>query len=150
MAPGLLQKLGSKAKVAGGSFVSGGYNTTLSGDYGNALAGRQAWNGYSSGFLTTIIILPTVAAGQNVQLRWSCDAGTDCSVAFQEDEAWQLPLVGQIRRDRQEAGKEQRSVAYVHDSVNSFRSRLFTSGLDPKVSFLRNVGSPRGNFRPNP
>lgn len=61
---------------AGGSFVSGGYNTTLSTDYGNPLAGRQAWSGNSSGFLTTAVTLPATAAGQNVQLRWRCGAGS--------------------------------------------------------------------------
>ena len=61
---------------AGGSFVSGGYNTTLSSDYGNPLAGRQAWSGSSSGFITTTVNLPAAAAGQNVQLRWRCATGT--------------------------------------------------------------------------
>ena len=61
---------------AGGSFVSGGYNTTLSSDYSNPLAGRQAWSGNSGGFLTTAVTLPAAAAGQNVQLRWRCGAGS--------------------------------------------------------------------------
>ena len=61
---------------AGGSFVSGGYNTMLSGDYTNPLAGRQAWSGNSGGFLTTTVNLPAAAAGQNVQLRWRCGAGS--------------------------------------------------------------------------
>jgi hypothetical protein len=60
---------------AGGSFVSGGYNTTLSSDYGNPLAGRQAWSGNSGGFLTTTVNLPVAAAGQTVQLRWRCGTG---------------------------------------------------------------------------
>jgi len=61
---------------AGGSFVSGGYNATLSSDYSNPLAGRQAWSGNSGGFLTTAVTLPAAAAGQNVQLRWRCAAGS--------------------------------------------------------------------------
>ena len=61
--------------AAGGSFVSGGYNTTLSGDYGNPLAGQQAWSGNSGGFTTTVVNLPAAAAGQNIQLRWRCAAG---------------------------------------------------------------------------
>lgn len=60
---------------AGGAFVSGGYNTALSSDYSNPLAGRQAWSGNSGGFLTTAVTLPAAAAGQNVQLRWRCGAG---------------------------------------------------------------------------
>lgn len=61
--------------AAGGSFVSGGYNTTLSGSYSNALAGRQAWSGNSGGFTTTVVNLPATAAGQNIQLRWRCATG---------------------------------------------------------------------------
>ncbi|HUK81818.1 MAG TPA: PKD domain-containing protein [Verrucomicrobiae bacterium] len=62
--------------TAGGSFVSGGYDTTLSADYGNPLAGRQAWSGNSGGFTTTVVNLPAVAAGQNIQLRWRCATGS--------------------------------------------------------------------------
>ena len=61
---------------AGGSFVSGGYNTTLSSTYSNPLAGRQAWSGNAGGFLTTVVTLPAAAANQNVQLRWRCGAGS--------------------------------------------------------------------------
>ena len=61
--------------AAGGSFVSGGYNTTLSGGYSNPLAGRQAWSGSSGAFATTVVNLPATAAGQNIQLRWRCATG---------------------------------------------------------------------------
>ena len=67
-------------QAAGGSFITGGYNVTLSGDYDNPLAGRQAWSGNSGGFLTTTVSLPVAAAGQNVQLRWLCAAGNSPSV----------------------------------------------------------------------
>ncbi len=60
---------------AGGTFTSGGYNANLSSDYGNPLAGRQAWSSSSGGFVTTAVNLPAVAAGQNVQLRWRCATG---------------------------------------------------------------------------
>ena len=61
--------------AAGGSFASGGYNVTLSSDYGNPLAGRQAWSGNSTGLVATTVNLPAAAAGQNVQLRWLCGSG---------------------------------------------------------------------------
>ncbi|HUI07851.1 MAG TPA: endonuclease [Verrucomicrobiae bacterium] len=61
---------------AGGSFVSGGYNAILSSDYGNPLAGRHVWSGNAGGFITTTVALPAAAAGQNVQLRWRCAAGS--------------------------------------------------------------------------
>ncbi len=65
--------------VAGGSFVSGGYNRTLSTGFSNPLPGRQAWSGNSNGYITTIVNLPASAAGQNVQLRWRF--GSDSSVS---------------------------------------------------------------------
>ncbi len=65
---------------AGGSFVSGGYNDTLTeeGDPQSAmnpLHGRSAWTGTSDGFETTVVNLPASASGTNIQLRWIC--GTD-------------------------------------------------------------------------
>ena len=61
--------------AAGGSFVSGGYNRTLSSSYANPLAGRSAWSGSSVAYTTTVVNLPTSASGQNVQLRWLCGTG---------------------------------------------------------------------------
>jgi len=63
--------------TAGGSFVSGGYNSTLSS--GNALGARAAWSGTNATFSTVAVNLPATAAGQNVQFRWRC--GTDSSVS---------------------------------------------------------------------
>jgi Trypsin-like peptidase domain len=54
----------------GGSFVTNGYNQTISTYYQNPLAGRNAWSGNSGGFVTTIVDLPPAAAGGTVQLRW--------------------------------------------------------------------------------
>ncbi len=65
--------------TAGGSFAAGGYTRTISANYGNPLAGRQAWSGNSGGFITTIVNLPSSAAGQTVQFRWLC--GSDNSVS---------------------------------------------------------------------
>ena len=56
--------------TAGGSFVTGGYNATISSAFGSPIAGRQAWSGNSGGYITTIVTLPAAAAGQNVVLRW--------------------------------------------------------------------------------
>ena len=69
---------GSYADIvtAGGSFVSGGYNSTLISTNGNPLGGRAAWSGSSTNFITTTVNLPAAAAGQNVQLRWRGGAGT--------------------------------------------------------------------------
>lgn len=65
--------------TAGGSFVAGAYNGSISVNFGNPLAGRQAWTGNSGGFVTTTVNLPASANGQNVVFRWR--RGTDSSVS---------------------------------------------------------------------
>lgn len=62
--------------TAGGSFVSGGYNSTL--NSGNALGARAGWSGTNASFSTVLVNLPTAAAGQNVQFRWR--TGTDTGI----------------------------------------------------------------------
>jgi hypothetical protein len=61
--------------AAGGTFVQGGYNKSISSGFGSPLGGRQAWGGDSGGFVTTVVNLPASAIGANVQLRWryGCD-----------------------------------------------------------------------------
>jgi uncharacterized repeat protein (TIGR01451 family) len=67
-------KMGDGAFVdilaAGGFFVEGGYNGTISVSFGSPIAGRQAWTGLSNGFVPTTVSLPASAAGQNIVLRW--------------------------------------------------------------------------------
>jgi hypothetical protein len=53
---------------AGGTFVTGGYNRTISTDRGSPIAGRRAWSGNSGGFITTTVRLPDIII-QGV-LRW--------------------------------------------------------------------------------
>jgi hypothetical protein len=57
--------------LAGGSFVTGGYNCVIASGNGNPLSGQSAWGGISS-WATTTVNLPAAAAGQYVQFRWSC------------------------------------------------------------------------------
>ena len=64
--------------TAGGSFVVGGYNATISVNFGSPIAGRQAWSGNSGGFVTTTVNLPASANGQSIVLRWR--RGADSSV----------------------------------------------------------------------
>jgi hypothetical protein len=54
---------------AGGRFISGGYNGILGGT-DNPIEGRSAWTGNSGTFVTTVVNLPAIAAGQAVRLRW--------------------------------------------------------------------------------
>ena len=65
--------------TAGGQFLSGGYNATLSTAYQNPLGGRSAWSGNSNGYRATVVQLPNSALNKSVQLRWRL--GTDSSVA---------------------------------------------------------------------
>jgi hypothetical protein len=65
--------------TAGGSFVVGGYNRTISASFGNPLAGRSAWSGSTGRFITTKVNLPAAAAGNSIVLRWRM--GSDSSTA---------------------------------------------------------------------
>ncbi|MFL6514347.1 MAG: reprolysin-like metallopeptidase [Chthoniobacterales bacterium] len=58
-------------QAAGGMFLSGGYNETISSDFSSPIAGSQAWSGdMNGGYTTTIVNLPAAALGQNVRFRW--------------------------------------------------------------------------------
>lgn len=52
---------------AGGTFVTGGYDTPL---VGGSLSGRQAWTGDSVNYVTTEINLPANTSNQSIKLRW--------------------------------------------------------------------------------
>lgn len=62
--------------AAGGSFAAGGYNKTISNQFGSPLSGRNAWSGLSGGtinvpaYITTTVNLPPSAVNQLVKLRW--------------------------------------------------------------------------------
>jgi photosystem II stability/assembly factor-like uncharacterized protein len=64
--------------AAGGSFVDGGGYSGAITSASSAINGRQAWTGSSNGFVTTTVILPPSAYGQNAQLKWRLvtDTGT--------------------------------------------------------------------------
>ena len=64
---------------AGGSFITGGYNTTISAGSGSPIAGRQAWSGNSMGFVTTTVKLPSNTDFDFFRLRWRM--GSDSSVS---------------------------------------------------------------------
>ncbi len=82
--PSVLGGVFQDVLAAGGSFASGGYNSTIAAGP-NALATRQAWSGLSAGsaaapaYVTTTVNLPTAAAGQNIQLKWR--SGSDNTIA---------------------------------------------------------------------
>jgi hypothetical protein len=71
--------------AAGGRFVTGGYNGTISSCCGNPLAGRQAWTGSSGGFITTTVDFPTCYA---FILRWRLGSDSNGS-----GEGWRIDTV---------------------------------------------------------
>ena len=64
--------------TAGGTFIAGGYNGSVSTCCGNPLAGRQAWTGSSGGFIQITVNL-LIPPGSNVILLWRM--GSDNSVS---------------------------------------------------------------------
>jgi len=58
---------------AGGVFVTGGYNRTISTDRGSPIAGRRAWSGNSGGFMTTLVELPEVLPYGVLRWRMASD-----------------------------------------------------------------------------
>src|SRR4029077_1316250 len=72
--------------AAGGSFVVGGYNRTISTSRGSPIAGRQAWRGNSGGFITTVVNLPIIPTG--FLLRWRL--ASDASVS---NERWRVDTI---------------------------------------------------------
>jgi serine protease AprX len=73
--------------AAGGSFVIGGYNRTISSGRGSPIAGRPAWSGNSQGFITTVVNLPIVFP-PNSKLRWRMASDTSGS-----SEGWRVDTV---------------------------------------------------------
>jgi hypothetical protein len=74
--------------AAGGTFATGGYNGTISVNFGSPIAGRQAWTGNSQGVVTTTVNLPASFAGQTVILRFR--RATDSSVTGQ---GWRIDTI---------------------------------------------------------
>jgi hypothetical protein len=58
---------------AGGSFIVGGYNRTISTDRGSPIAGRRAWSGNSGGFITTTVRLPDIIIEGTLRWRMASD-----------------------------------------------------------------------------
>jgi hypothetical protein len=58
---------------AGGFFVVGGYNRTISPDRGSPIAGRCAWSGNSGGFITTTVALPPIIIEGKLRWRMASD-----------------------------------------------------------------------------
>jgi len=68
------------------SFVTGGYNRTISTDRGSPIAGLRAWSGNSEGFITTVVNLPVIQTPS--RLRWRMASDTSGS-----NEGWRVDTV---------------------------------------------------------
>ena len=56
--------------AAGGEFLAGGYNFTISEGFGSLIGGRQAWSGISGDYITTTIRLPASVLNSTIRLRF--------------------------------------------------------------------------------
>ena len=65
--------------AVGGSFVSGGYNATISNCCGNPLANRMAWGGNSGGYVSVVADPGPNVVGQTIKFRFRM--ASDSSVA---------------------------------------------------------------------
>lgn len=70
---------------AGGSFLEGGYNRTISFNRGSPIASRRAWSGNSHGFITTVV---TGIGFSNGVLRWRMASDNSGS-----SEGWRVDTV---------------------------------------------------------
>ncbi len=64
--------------AVGGSFVTGGYNGTISTSFSNPIGGRMAWSQSSGGYINTVANLGPNVNGQTIKLRFRM--GSDSSV----------------------------------------------------------------------
>lgn len=70
------------------SVVSGGYNYTIATGFGSPIAGREAWSGSISEFISTSVDLPAEWAGESIRFRWRLAHDSSTSL-----EGWYLDNV---------------------------------------------------------
>jgi uncharacterized repeat protein (TIGR01451 family) len=129
--------------AAGGSFVSGGYDSPLDTANLNPLAGRQAWTGNTSGaYISSVINLPAAAADQAIQLKWRC--GTDASYG---STGWHIDSISLAQRIC--CGAVTNSVPYLAaDTVSPVRvlggngnSQVDPNECNDLILVVRNAGT---------
>ena len=83
--------------AAGGSFVTGGYNATISNATGSPIGGRMAWSGLSGGttavpaYITTTVNLPPSSVNQLVKFRWL--VASDSSIVAAGDQGARIDSI---------------------------------------------------------
>ena len=80
------------AAAVGGSFVSGGYNATISTAFMSPIAGRMAWSGISAGgYITTVANLGPNVVGQTIKLRFRMASDNSVTAA-----GWRIDTVSVV------------------------------------------------------
>lgn len=77
--------------AVGGGFASGGYDAAIDTCCDSPIAGRLAWTGNPSGFVTTVVNLPPAAVGLPTALRWR--TADDSSVIASGDAGWWVDTI---------------------------------------------------------
>lgn len=138
--------------TTGGTFVSGGYNSTFNTNSDNPIEGRSAWTGNSQGFKKVEVDLNASLAGNNIIFRWrkATDTGTNGLGVWIDD----FMVTGVLNDNPivQTAGLPSGSVFPAGTTTNTF-SKLLFDGRTITCSF--NVTIPEGieataTANPNP
>ncbi len=74
--------------AVGGSFVTGGYNGTISTSFSNPIGGRMAWSQSSGGYINTVANLGPNVNGQSIKLRFRM-----CSDSSVNGTGWRIDNV---------------------------------------------------------
>jgi subtilisin-like proprotein convertase family protein len=135
--------------TAGGSWVSNGYNGTISSNFQSPIAGRQAWTGNGGGYKDTVGTLPASANGESVQFRWRMASDTSVASTGISIDTVQIvssftcePITGgpNPRADYDGDGKTDPSVFrpsegnwYILGSTSGFAATHFGLGTDTVV-----------------
>ena len=75
--------------AVGGSFVTGGYNRTISTAFMSPIAGRMAWSGNSGGYINTVANLGPSVVGHFIKLRFRMASDNNGSAT-----GWRVDNVG--------------------------------------------------------
>ncbi|MGI8435531.1 MAG: hypothetical protein ACR2NX_01290 [Chthoniobacterales bacterium] len=131
--------------TAGGSFVAGGYNATISTSFGSPIGGRMAWSGTSAGgYITTMVTLPAAANGQSIQLKWRM--ASDNSVASTgvriDDISLANPVCGGSAPTVNSAVSR-----LTHGGAGTFDVPLPLVGLTGAIGVEPRQGSPAGTYQ---
>jgi len=120
---------------AGGSFVSGGYNTTIASNP-VACCNQAVWGGNSNGYTNTIVNLPPSAGGQNIQLRWRLGSVANSPGAA----GWRIDTIKILGCTSPTELVNLSTRAFVQTGDNVAIGGFIITGSGPKKVILRAIG----------